>query len=129
MMSGKMGDVAPMTEMLKWASAGETGLGLFVATWAAAADQSGPAYRYWARYNSLLEQKLRPMFIFMPPDPMSEKCTHNLPTLRVSESLAVALMKLAARDERVLSDYLRRVLTNHVFGHGATVQADDGGVE
>jgi len=66
MMSGKMGDVAPMTEMLKWASAGVTGLGLFVATWAAAADQSGPAYRYWARYNSLLEQKLRPMFIFMP---------------------------------------------------------------
>ena len=66
MMSGKMGDVAPMTEMLKWASAGVTGLGLFVATWAAAADQSGPAYRYWARYNSNIEQKLRPMFIFMP---------------------------------------------------------------
>lgn len=65
MMSGKLG-VAPMTEMLKWASAGVTGLGLFVATWAAAADQSGPAYRYWARYNSLLEQKLRPMFIFIP---------------------------------------------------------------
>ena len=59
MMSGKMGDVAPMTEMLKWASAGVTGLGLFVATWAAAADQSGPAYRYWARSNSNIEQKLR----------------------------------------------------------------------
>jgi tight adherence protein B len=66
MMSGKVGDVAPMTEMLKWASAGVTGLGLFAGTWAAAADRSGPAYRYWARYNSLLEQRLRPMFIFIP---------------------------------------------------------------
>jgi tight adherence protein B len=66
MMSGKVGDVAPMTEMLKWVSAGVTGLALFAGTWAAASDQSGPAYRYWARYNSLLEQRLRPMFIFIP---------------------------------------------------------------
>ncbi len=66
MMSGRMGDVSPVTEVLKWASAGVTGLALFAGTWAAAADQSGPVYRYWARYNSLLEQRLRPMFIFIP---------------------------------------------------------------
>ncbi len=66
MMSGRLADVAPMTEVLKWASAGVTGLALFFATWAAASDREGPAYRYWARYTSLLERRLRPMFIFIP---------------------------------------------------------------
>ena len=60
---------------------------------------------------------------------MAEKCTHNLPTVRVSETLAVALMKLASRDERALSDYIRRVLTQHAFGHGSTVADEAGAVE
>jgi tight adherence protein B len=42
------------------------GLGLFYGTWSAVADQDGPAYRYWIRYTSMLERKLRPMFIFTP---------------------------------------------------------------
>ena len=40
--------------------------GLFFGTWSAIADQDGPAYRYWIRYTSTLERKLRPMFIFTP---------------------------------------------------------------
>jgi len=56
---------------------------------------------------------------------MSEKCTAQLPPLRVSERLEMALMRLAARDERVLSDYIRIVLEHHVFGHAGTVP--DGG--
>lgn len=42
------------------------GLGVFYGTWSAVADQDGPAYRYWIRYTSMLERKLRPMFIFTP---------------------------------------------------------------
>lgn len=68
----------------------------------------------------------------MPPtpvDPMAEKCTHNLPPIRVGESLAHALMRLAARDDRALSEYIRLVLMHHAFGHGATVADGGGGVE
>lgn len=42
------------------------GLGLFYGTWTAVADQDGPAYYYWVRYTSMIERKLRPMFIFTP---------------------------------------------------------------
>lgn len=52
---------------------------------------------------------------------MANKCTSNLPALRVSDSLERALMRLAARDDRALSDYIRLVLERHVFGHGASV--------
>lgn len=61
-----MADVSPMTEILRWASIGTVTLGLFAGTWAAAADETGAAYRYWARYTGGLERKLRPMFIFTP---------------------------------------------------------------
>lgn len=59
-------DVAPMTEMMKWASMGAVGLGLFVATISAASDPTSFAYRYWNRYTSSMERKLRPMFVFTP---------------------------------------------------------------
>lgn len=59
-------DVSTQTMQLKWASLGVTSFSLFVATWLAAADQSGPIYRYSARYTASLERKLRPMFIFTP---------------------------------------------------------------
>lgn len=65
-MSGPMADVAPMTEILRWASVGTVSFALFAGTWAAAADETGPAYRYWARYTGGLERKLRPMFNFTP---------------------------------------------------------------
>ena len=61
-----LGDVSQTTQSLKWASLGVTSLALFVGTWLAAADQSGPVYRYAARYTASLERKLRPMFIFTP---------------------------------------------------------------
>ena len=59
-------DVSQMTMQLKWASLAVTSFALFVGTWLAAADQSGPVYRYAARYTASLERKLRPMFIFTP---------------------------------------------------------------
>lgn len=55
----------------------------------------------------------------MAPDPM-EKRVAQLPAIRVGESLEQALMRLAARDERSLSDYLFRLLWRHAFGHAAT---------
>jgi tight adherence protein B len=61
-----LSDVAPLTEIFKYAGSGATVLGLFVGTWAAASDPSSWAYRYWARYTSSLERKLRPQFIFTP---------------------------------------------------------------
>ena len=39
--------------------------------------------------------------------------------LHVSEDLKVALMRLAADDDRALGDYCRRVLELHVYGHAA----------
>jgi tight adherence protein B len=42
------------------------GVGLFVATFTAVADQDGIVARYWNRYTSTIERKLRPMFIFTP---------------------------------------------------------------
>lgn len=56
---------------------------------------------------------------------MAEKRICQLPSIRVSESLEMALMRLASRDERSLSDYVWRVLEKHCFGHGASL-GDDG---
>lgn len=37
--------------------------------------------------------------------------------LRLSEPLMLELMRLAAGEDRSLSDYVRLVLTTHVWGH------------
>lgn len=37
--------------------------------------------------------------------------------LRLSEPLLLELMRLAAGEDRSLSDYVRLVLTTHVWGH------------
>lgn len=50
-----------------------------------------------------------------------EKCIRSLPSLRVSEPLETALMRLAAGQERTLSEYVKLVLVHHVFGHGASM--------
>ena len=60
------GELSQTTQSLKWASLGVTSFAIFVGTWLAASDQSGPIYRYAARYTASLERKLRPMFIFVP---------------------------------------------------------------
>ncbi len=62
----RLGDVAPLTDLLKWGAIGASTLGLFVLTWSLASDPSSLAYRYYVRYTSMLERKLRPMFIFTP---------------------------------------------------------------
>jgi tight adherence protein B len=52
------------TELLRSGSIALTAVGLFISIWSATADQTGPAYRYWGRYTSSLERKLRPQFIW-----------------------------------------------------------------
>ena len=52
-----------------------------------------------------------------------EKCIRQLPPLRVTEPLETALMRLAASQERTLSDYIKLVLSHHVFGHASSVDA------
>jgi len=61
----------------------------------------------------------------MADSPMAEKCIRQLPPIRVGDTLERRLMQLAALDERSLSEYIRLVLQKHVFGHAATVPADD----
>lgn len=61
---------------------------------------------------------------------MSEKCTRQLPPIRIPESLEVVLMRLASGSERSLSEYVKLVLSHHAFGHAHTVaQPDDAGKE
>lgn len=55
----------------------------------------------------------------------TEKCIRQLPTVRISETLETALMRMAARDERSLSEYVRMTLERHAFGHAASVMRDD----
>jgi tight adherence protein B len=62
----RVSDVAPLTEIYKWAGVLAVVVALFVGTWSSLADQSSLPYRLWARYTSWLERKLRPMFIFVP---------------------------------------------------------------
>ena len=57
---------------------------------------------------------------------MTEKRTRQLPALRIGETLETSLMRLAARDERSLSDYVFRVLFKHVYGHGISLDDEDG---
>jgi tight adherence protein B len=52
------------TGMLKYASLGATGFGLFLTTWSLAADRAGPGWRYYARYCSAIERRLRLQFIW-----------------------------------------------------------------
>jgi hypothetical protein len=50
-----------------------------------------------------------------------EKCTQSLPPVRVGVTLETTLMRLAARDDRSLSEYIRHALTLHAMGHAATL--------
>lgn len=56
--------------------------------------------------------------------PSDNKCTAELPQIRISERLEQALNRLAARDDRKLSDYVRLILERHAFGHASSVTED-----
>jgi tight adherence protein B len=62
----RVSDVAPLTEIFKYAGSLAVVIALFVGTWVSLSDQSSLPYRLWARYTSWLERKMRPMFIFVP---------------------------------------------------------------
>ena len=55
-----------------------------------------------------------------------EKCIRQLPTIRISETLETTLMRMSARDDRSLSEYIRLVLERHAFGHAFSLKRDDG---
>ena len=55
-----------LNDLYKWGGMGLIGLGIFIVVAAAIGDRDSVLYRYWARYTSSLERKLRPMFIFTP---------------------------------------------------------------
>lgn len=55
-----------LNELYKWGGMGLIGLAIFIIVAAAFGDRESVLYRYWARYTSGLERKLRPMFIFTP---------------------------------------------------------------
>lgn len=46
-----------------------------------------------------------------------DKCTEELPKVRVSADLREALIRLSVTEDRSLSDYIRSVLVAHVYGH------------
>lgn len=50
-----------------------------------------------------------------------DKRIASLPVVRVSERLETTLMRLAATEDRPLSDYIRRALEKHCFGHAETL--------
>lgn len=56
---------------------------------------------------------------------MAEKCTVLMPSIRITESLERALQRLAMRDERSFSEYVRKTLERHAFGHACSLEADD----
>lgn len=52
-----------------------------------------------------------------------DKCIRQLPPLRVTEQLETDLMRLAAKDERTLSEYMKLALMHHVYGHAGSIGA------
>lgn len=60
----------------------------------------------------------------MPNAP--EKRISTLPSIRVSETLEIALLKLASRADRRLTEYVRQVLEKHAFGHALSFGDDEG---
>lgn len=50
----------------KWAGVALIAIAIFVLILSAFGDRNSIVYRYWARYTSSIERKLRPMFIFTP---------------------------------------------------------------
>lgn len=55
-----------LIQLYKWGGIGCVGLGLFILFAAAFGTRDSEVYRWWARYTSSLDRKLRPMFIFTP---------------------------------------------------------------
>ena len=56
----------PMDMLMKWGSVALIGVAIFIAVNSFVGDRDGPGQRYWFRYTSLIERKLRAMFIWTP---------------------------------------------------------------
>lgn len=53
-------------DLLRWGSVALIAFGLFLGTLQMASDETGLPHRYWNRYLSSLDRKLRALFIFAP---------------------------------------------------------------
>jgi tight adherence protein B len=51
---------------MRWGSTVLLTIAFFLATWQIVSDETGLPYRYWGRYVSWIERRLRSMFIFTP---------------------------------------------------------------
>lgn len=56
----------------------------------------------------------------------TEKKIVSIPPIRVDERLEIALNRMANREDRKLSDYIRLVLARHAFGHAESVERGEG---
>ncbi len=52
--------------IMKWGGVALVAVGIFIAVNSAVGDRDGPGHRYWSRYTSMIERKLRTMFIWTP---------------------------------------------------------------
>jgi len=59
------------------------------------------------------------------PPASPEKCTAEL-KIRVPESMRDQIMRLAFREDRQPSEYIRHVLSFHLYGHARTVNPEAG---
>lgn len=55
---------------------------------------------------------------------MSDKLIVQLPPIRVSDRMLSDLSRLAAVDDRKFSDYVRRVLEVHCYGHARSLDPE-----
>lgn len=88
---------------------------------------SAPAYPV-AALSPLLQRERSPRsasagrgFFFRALPMAAEKCIRQLPPIRISDSLEMALMRMAASDDRSLSEFVRLVLERHAFGHASSL--------
>lgn len=88
-MSAPIDTISLPFEVLKVGSLVAFGLCIGGAAFAATSDQSGIAARYWTRYTSSLERRLRPMFIFTPGK--------HIALGQIAGVFAIAAIILAAR--------------------------------
>jgi hypothetical protein len=57
----------------------------------------------------------------MADDPPQEKCIRTLAAIRITDNLDTALRLLAAREERGISEFVKRLFEKHCFGRGASL--------
>lgn len=82
---------------LRWGSVAVITLALILLTWSQASDETSFCYRYYFRYVSYLQRKLRAMFIFSPPE--------LIPIGQLAAAYALTLVLLIIREPALATIY------------------------